>query len=74
MCVLTRKGAGSKRGQVVKACALKTVGRKTDPDNGGGRNGRASDLKQFGEFTFRAESYLRLNNTTPAESFLKGCT
>ncbi len=56
MCVLTRKGAGSKRGQAVKVCALKTGERKTDPTNGGGRNGRASDLKQFGEFSFRAES------------------
>ena len=45
-----------KRRQVVKLGALKTGQRKTNPNNGGRRNGRASDLRRFGDFTFRAES------------------
>lgn len=35
---------------------IKDSREETEHNHRGGRNGRASDLTQFGEFTFRAET------------------
>lgn len=60
------KGTGSKRGQAAKVCALNN--KCPAKIQGRGIWARVVDLPSG------LNLYLRLNNSAPAESFLKGCT